>query len=454
MSNNQENNNSVHEIQNNESIRPENRADIIPYDESEYQTSLVNNTVSIYHDKDTVSDVRLTGETFVLYEIPQTIGNALHDRLLFQDLNDFDVDWYIKCREYVDSLTRAEKYILRRYTRHGDEIVNKYIRDKDNFDTDERVKELLQRMEDEGRYMFAAQILRNQYPNSIDYINEYFTDHGELYISEDTRDFYEFVESNRQYVHEMIEDYIEDLSYILRSAPRLHKEIRVFRGVKEDYMYDKVEQSAVLKGFVSTTLDPQIMATFGRKNVHEIIVGSGTPCLPMNLITVYKGENEILLDYNLYAIAYYKNEKFMLNEGKYYGNFDARVLLNPSYARNNPLPEFYSRLLVIQGEDLEESPAQGGRSTVMTTSDAVQIHKTPSNYKQKLTRSNKTARKSVRYTIRNRRGMKPSFRIKIDDNEPFWKVRANADPILVDKPVPKHIDTRLRSILSKYILQN
>jgi hypothetical protein len=150
-----------------------NRANVVELDEKSYQEQFVRQAIAY------VDDEKTQRVSFPLFETNPAFHDTLHIPFLFQDLSDFDIDWYIEARTYTANLSSDKVYTARRYTRNGDEIVNAFMRNPDTFDSNPRVLELFKQMDDENRPFFWVQFLRT-YMDEHDSFGDYITQRGEL----------------------------------------------------------------------------------------------------------------------------------------------------------------------------------------------------------------------------------------------------------------------------------
>lgn len=249
---------------------------------------------------------------FFVYRIPDPFYAGLQKSFLFQEDRWFLEEWYNQCDQYVNSLDSRESYILSRYTRHGDEVVNKLLRDPAGFSSNTRIQQLMQEsMTNENLLLHAMQLIDIYDPENH---NSYLQSDGSLMPSE----LYEVLKFEKEYMGDidyenpvevldnlkpLIYRYIEDLHQILRNAPPLPAPLQVFRGSETDYLNNPLH-SAVVDGFISTTLDSCVGEYYPRNNyIYQMIIHPGTPCLSIKNASKYYAEFEILVDTGCAAMS-------------------------------------------------------------------------------------------------------------------------------------------------------
>lgn len=399
-----------------------------PFDIQRYQTELVGKIVRPFHDIKTNPE-----NPYVVYEVDDEVLRAhLHDYFLFQTPADFQFEWLEQSKAYVRNLTNFQKNILRSYTRHGDELVNAYLRNPEGFQTDTRVQELLfDVMPRNFTLPFASHIAEDYISQQMDRSyaeDDFFDDVG------DVRELGQHVQQifiddvlrenpvNWDVLRRYIDRYVSDFHEIFRAAPRTSAPLLVFRGVVNDYM-NQVDTPVLMKGYTSTTYSIDIARNFAGdgRQVYEMILLPGTPCLAMDYVSEFEGlECEVLVDSHVYAVA----EK----------NFEKR-LLHPNIAHAEPVvPD-----IVLRGENeplasrmviLHPPEAEGGFSTktrrftkrIRSSTTRQQTKKRTQQHKQQ------QQRRSVAKRMYGR-----------SDPTPMWGA-----------PVPSYIQSRLRSALSGF----
>ena len=90
----------------------------------------------------------------------------------------------------------------------------------------------------------------------------------------------------------ILSDFISRIIRIMSNAPKLDKDIIVYRGqTTETNNFNSL-------GLLSTTIDYNIAIEFG-DYINHIILPKGGECLWMESITVFPGEKEILLPFRI-----------------------------------------------------------------------------------------------------------------------------------------------------------
>ena len=84
--------------------------------------------------------------------------------------------------------------------------------------------------------------------------------------------------------------YIEKLDMAFKNAPPLTHPMNVYRGVP------KLDELRDDNGFSSCSIAKSVSNSFGHGNVFEILLPIGTRVLFVNIISLNRGENEVLID--------------------------------------------------------------------------------------------------------------------------------------------------------------
>jgi hypothetical protein len=96
------------------------------------------------------------------------------------------------------------------------------------------------------------------------------------------------------------DEYTERLDELIRQAPRVNKDLKVFRGEKSSPGHSGLD--SLKKAYISTTLSPRVASTFNSfdnyEDLLEILIQSGNPGLyipDLKDLRHVRGEKEILL---------------------------------------------------------------------------------------------------------------------------------------------------------------
>ncbi len=298
---------------------------------------------------------------FFLYTVRDPIYKDLHLSHTFQDDRTFDEEWYNACDTYIENLTGREKYILARYTRHGDEVVNALLRDPEGFNTNERAHSLLfDMMPTENAMLYAMQLVDLRDPdNHYEYVNyrgvPHVLEYRELETFEEeylagvpTTSKAETMEKIKPLVYM----FIEDLRDILWRAPRLEKPLQVFRATNTDYLKSPYEAQQIA-GFLSTSLDASFGEFYNKnKYIYQLTLQPGTPCLCIKDASKYYSEFEVLVDLDCFAMSSVLMEKHNLQNDRFSGD------VAPDHLLVGPMnPKRLVRHIEIAGSDT------GGRNS-------------------------------------------------------------------------------------------
>jgi hypothetical protein len=328
------------------------------------------------------------------------------------DYLDFDNDWLEASNHYVATLPVHDKYILRSYTRNGDEIVNSVLRE--NAVT-LKSGSLLQKMFLEARCPFAISLFREY--DTIDPTD--FLDDGKR-LSATGQDKLYSLYMQHMTTNEILKSYVlkyaNELRRIIRAAPTVPRELLTFRAVRDDYLTDTVN-IVTMKGFTSTSYSPESVAHFASgnsfKNVYEFVLAPGSHAISMSGISEFANEYEILLDFDCCVYTMPKQEKFMLHDLYSSDNYDKH---------HHPTSYYNARNVFLTSQPV--AATMGGRS------------------KAKSTRYTRKAKSVKRQTLRKT----PS-----DKYLPFWKVRDTSAPRIVKEPVSRDVKQALMESVQKYV---
>jgi hypothetical protein len=282
-------------------------------------------TIDKYKNELTASILNDTQDDFMDFTEPAAA--ALDNVFLIQHLKDFDHEWHQKSFDYVDNLSIKDKFILRAYTRHGDRLINKLIRDPDNFDTDSECKYiLLKQIKNNGNNVIAVQIFEEL---GLD-PEKYLVMSGKIrpIPAINAAGIGELIEYSRTInlqqldkIKEHIMKLSQEIKRIINAAPRITRKIRLFRGIKYDYVSSNNANSENvfdLRGFQSMSYSIISALSFsGQYNdnnlqkhpmLYSIILHPGTACIALDKISYFGGgnENEILVNMDLQCR--FKNE--------------------------------------------------------------------------------------------------------------------------------------------------
>jgi hypothetical protein len=179
-----------------------------------------------FQEVDIIQQAKITWDKLDYDNIRITADRTKHETLLYQD-DSFDFFWFFKQANFLDGLTDRELFLLKSYTRNGDEVINGLFRLKGQ----ELVKELMRMVKHlqspSGRSETRINIFD---PVKLETINES-----------------NVVQVSTKYANEVFE--------IFKKAPPVENPMRVFRGLKPDLIEDNFKVFP-LRGITSTTYNP------------------------------------------------------------------------------------------------------------------------------------------------------------------------------------------------------
>jgi len=269
-------------------------------------------------------------------------------------------DWIQAQTDYITSSKRIA-YIVKSYTRHGDEFVNMYLRNilfDDKGVLHPRAQKLLQTIREHRQSIpYMYQILDN-YERIIKIykklvkskkIEPYGTDfpsRGEIESGIHMRNIFQEREplphkisqlfdtfsnlfDRREILEELLQLYSYDLNTIIEKSPKLPDSILVYRGSKLGQQVKDGKTDYVLPGFLSTSLNFFIpLKRFAEYHfpvfaccLYEIKIPKHIPVLYAAAVSHFKKEYEILIPSHSHI---HSSDKLLLK--RIYG-YEDRVLV-------------------------------------------------------------------------------------------------------------------------------
>ena len=329
------------------------------------------NKIPIMHNKQILNTLNTP-----VFTVSSYLVDDISKVFIINTTDKFDDQWLSKSIQYSKALKPSHKFILLSYTIRGDVLANNYLRNPIGYTTNEYMvntyKEMIKGMFESSPntnktyrgFPFSVQLLKmNGYTNTDIYfgINGYINNKG-----------YELVKQLLQQKHNItqniinpskeiesilpyIKEYIQDLSEIINKAPKTTRIMKVYRGVKSDYL-NNMDTPKQLLGFNSTTYNFDSAAWFAKgyeSVIYEILINPGVPCIniPQELSYVtFQAENEILINTGVYGIASNKTDKITFSPklDKLYSFMNKTYsemveLINPS-SKENP---YWVRTIIL-----------------------------------------------------------------------------------------------------------
>lgn len=248
--------------------------------------------------------------------------------------SSFDLEWIYSNIVYMSKLPVEDKFTVYGYTRHGDTLVNAYLRGND---LDEVIKnKIRKRKYEDDEYMpLFFQIIKNLKEATKDYTITPMEIFAPNRTGLKEADFKRFVKSlkkesekksfenlyrffiedpyhyeplnifSRMFYAKCIKSFADDLSRIIKNSPPIKHTTIVYRGVKDKYYIDNaVNNTFKSSTFISTSYSPEramsfTSTVFGQSTeccFKKIVLGPGTKCLFMEAITSVRNEFELLLN--------------------------------------------------------------------------------------------------------------------------------------------------------------
>jgi hypothetical protein len=295
------------------------------------------------------------GYSHIEVEVPVNYSNYASSSLAGGNFHStVDIEWVNSNIEYISKLPIEDKFTIYSYTRHGDTLVNAYLRgNKDALDEVIKTKIRKRKYEDDEYMPLFFQIIKNLKEATKDYtitpmdifapkrtglkpkvFKEFIKDlknesnkksFENLYrfFIDDPYDYKPLNMFSRMFYVKCIKSYADDLSRIINNSPPIKNTTIVYRGVKDKYYIDNaVNDTFKSSTFISTSYSPEkaMNFTYGM-DIHnseccfkKIILGPGTKALFMEAITAVDGEFELLLNKDTeFAIIEDKDEEYFLS---------------------------------------------------------------------------------------------------------------------------------------------
>lgn len=232
--------------------------------------------------------------------------HIINSKFVFNNRWYIDYNWIEKQMEYIHNLSDRQKHVLRAYTIYGDKFINNYLRGT-------LTRQLIGLLLDDCKR-------NNENPF--------------LYQHKDKTGSQEIDNEYQENILEYIDIFIKEITKIIKDSPKLEKEIKVFRGLKDGNFIvsslqknNKGRQFLKSDDFMSTTMYLPSAAQFmnGDCCILELTLEIGTPCIFIASVSRRQNEFEILLPPGM--IMKYKKctRKFMLTEWEHYQNIDVFI---------------------------------------------------------------------------------------------------------------------------------
>lgn len=296
---------------------------------------------------DSLIDKEKTTKFFL--DFNPNVSDVLSKIFITQSHKFFDEDWHNDSVDYVNNLSNKDKFMLRAYTRNGDELINTLLRTPEKFV--QLMGQLVSRaITKNGNNVIAVQIFQIM---GID-PEKMITRTGKI-----TADgFIHLINYTATMPMDEIKRHIlqlaEEIRRIIRAAPRPSKPLRLYRGIKNDYVGHNNAENVQLSGFQSMSYSIRSALGFaGNYNetnlqshsmLYTFTIGPDVPCIAMESISHFEEENEILVDMNLFAHCEPEfEERIEVQQSNY--NYYSLQMVN-SY----PLTSIYKKDIIVFGE--------------------------------------------------------------------------------------------------------
>jgi hypothetical protein len=111
--------------------------------------------------------------------------------------------------------------------------------------------------------------------------------------------------SNQFVLRRLLKSYVDELQKIIENAPRLGKNLRTYRGSKNEDFLEPGILSFINRGFSSTSLSFTVAAGFTKSYynvnccIYDIDIDKSVPVLSIASVSKFPGEQEILISKNV-----------------------------------------------------------------------------------------------------------------------------------------------------------
>jgi hypothetical protein len=344
-----------------------------------------------------------TGNEFMDFIEP--IDSALDNIFLIQHLKHFDPEWHQQSLNYVNGLSKKDKFMLRAYTRNGDKLINTLIRTPDEFDADpDCIKYVNESIRQNKNNVIAMQILSELGINSERYIDFDKIDKYGRFIPKLNAEAYNvLIPTCSNITINKIKEHLltlaGEIKRIINGAPPLTKHIRLFRGIQYDYVNNENSSTNMLfdlQGFQSMSLSIASALSFsGEYNennlqthsmIYSFIVHPGTQCIAMSGISHFPEEEEILVNMDLQCSFIPEfSEKLFLNLPTYH--YSQLCHLIQSY----PTKSLYVKDLVIAPQLVNRGARANNMSNSSSNASMRELNTGSQSNRESITSSNLNA---------------------------------------------------------------
>ena len=194
---------------------------------------------------------------------------------------------------FLATLTKDEIKTLQYYTYKGDVFLNFYIRTS-KFDIDYNTKNAqisdkhMFFSVDLNDYLFKTQMLKF-FKDNDDIINK---------ITNKTLSNYDLMEDDYKLI---LDTYLKDMNIIFKKAPKISKDLYLYRGIETNYIYDNIVKDGQPynnKYLLSSSLFVNIAYKYTKKSNRIICrfkINKGTPVIFVDGISLAAGDMEVII---------------------------------------------------------------------------------------------------------------------------------------------------------------
>lgn len=233
---------------------------------------------------------------------------SMQERCAVVQQHSFDVMWMADMDAYLSRLSKTQVYVLKAYTHHGDRLINTWLRSQSAEPGKDLNAVQLARQYDEFPFSkLGRQLIKEIGDSALTTEGVEHAVRNDKVTTEYLRFDWDWPDFNKFFTDQFIEAVIAIaagmLSAMIQDAPRLDKDVLLFRGITRS-LFD-ASPTLVTRGFMSTSTSGAIAAGFASPQPEEgaqpsrgflmrLHVPRGTQCLPVFFNSNYE-ESEVIL---------------------------------------------------------------------------------------------------------------------------------------------------------------
>lgn len=251
-------------------------------------------------------------------------NHIINSKFIFNNKQYIDYEWLESQIQYINNLSDRQKHIIRAYTIYGDKFINNYLR---KTLTPQLIHQLIRDciQNNENPFLYQHRDFNPANPNIIDRQTEPILDR--------TGAIDNVYKIN---IITYIKQFIEEFNTIIKNAPRLTKQIKVFRGLQNgDFIVNALKkdkddkQYMINSDYMSTSIYVASASNFMKDDccLLELQIEPNTPCLFTAHMSRRRNEYEITFMPGM-TMRYVKcTRKYLLDDINHYDDY--KIFLQP-----------------------------------------------------------------------------------------------------------------------------